>query len=133
MIKISKQADYAFQFIFELSKLESDVLLSLKKFSLQSSISFLFLQKIAKNLREANIIKAVKGKAGGYLLAKPADKISVKEVIDAVDGPYSMMECAKTDHCCEIRKKCKMRHGLEAINRQMIKYFEKLKVTDLSK
>ena len=81
MIKISKQVDYAFQLISELSKLEKNALLSLKTFSIKSNISFLFLQKIARSLRGAKIIKSVKGKNGGYMLVKKADKISVKEVI----------------------------------------------------
>lgn len=131
MIKISKQVDYAFQLIAELAKLEKNASLSLKKFSLQSNISFLFLQKIAKLLREAGIIESIKGKNGGYMLVKPLEKLSVKEVIEAVEGKYSAVECASDAKCCEKNKKCSMKSGFNIINKQINEYFTKLKVTDI--
>lgn len=131
MIKISKQVDYAFQLIARLAKLEKSASLSLKKFSLQSSISFLFLQKIAKLLREAGIIKSIKGKNGGYLLVKPVEKITVKEVIEAVEGPYNTVSCSSDAKCCEKNKKCSMKSGFRIINRQINEYFAHLKVKDI--
>lgn len=131
MIKISKQIDYAFQLIAELAKLKNNVSLSLKKFSLNSSISFLFLQKIAKLLREAGIIRSIKGKNGGYMLIKPAEKISVKEVIEAVEGSYSAVNCVSRVKRCEKNKQCNMKSGFQIINKQIIEYFEKLKITDI--
>lgn len=132
MIKISRQVDYAFQLILELSKLEKNALLSLKRFSNKSNISFLFLQKIAKSLREAVIIRSVKGKNGGYRLVKPADKISIKEVIEAIEGPYGIVECTKKGGSCEKEDHCSVKKGIAKLNKQVIKYFEKLKVTDMA-
>ena len=131
MIKISKQVDYAFQLIAELAKLEKNASLSLKKFSLQSSISFLFLQKIAKLLREAGIIKSVKGKNGGYMLARPVETLNVKKIIEAVEGSYNAVDCAGSAKCCEKNKKCSMKSGFQIISKQINNYFEKLKVTDI--
>ena len=131
MIKISKQVDYAFQLIVELAKLKKNASLSLKKFSLQSSISFLFLQKIAKLLREAGIIGSIKGRNGGYMLTKSAEKISVKEVIEAVEGQYNTVDCASSAKCCEKNKKCNMKSGFQIINKQINEYFEHLKVIDI--
>lgn len=131
MFKISKQADYAFQLILELSALEKGELLSLKKFSNKSSISFLFLQKIAKSLREAGIIESVKGKNGGYKLFKPASSISLKEVVEAVEGPYNAIECNKIDSSCDKIKNCTIRHGVGRVNKQMIQYLEAVTVSSM--
>lgn len=131
MIKISKQVDYAFQLIAELAKLEKSASLSLKKFSLQSNISFLFLQKIAKSLREAGIINSIKGKNGGYMLVKPIETLNVKEVIEAVEGTYNAVDCAGSSKCCQKNKECSMKSGFKMITNQINEYFEKLKVTDI--
>lgn len=131
MIKISKQADYAFQLIVELAKLEKNASLSLKKFSLQSNISFLFLQKIAKSLREANIIRSIKGKNGGYMLIKSPAKISIKEVIESVEGPYSTVDCAGSAKGCKRNAKCRLKPGFKRINKQINEYFKNLKVSDI--
>lgn len=131
MIKISKQVDYAFQLIAELAKLEGSASLSLKKFSLKSSISFLFLQKIAKMLREAGIIQSVKGKNGGYMLVKTIEKLSAKEVIEAVEGRYSAIDCAGNAKCCAKNRQCSMKTGFQIINTQINEYFANLKIADI--
>lgn len=133
MIKISKQTDYAFQLISELSKLDKNAILSLKKFSVKSNISFLFLQKIAKYLREAGIIKSVKGQGGGYMLNKDIKKISIKEVIEAVDGPCNMVECTKEDSCCGKKDCCAIKDGISKISNQMEKILEKTSVASIIK
>ena len=78
MIKLNRQVDYAMQFIFRLSKAKNDQHISLKKFSTESNISFLFLQKIAKALRQAGLVRAELGPQGGYSLQKPIESITLK-------------------------------------------------------
>jgi len=131
MIKISRQVDYALQFILELSKLEKDALISLKKFSIKSNISFLFLQKIARLLKKAGIIIAVKGKDGGYKLSAPASNIKVLEVIEAIEGPYGITDCSSSHKCSKGQNGCNIKRGVNKINSKIINIFESLSVTDM--
>lgn len=133
MIKISRQSDYALQLVSELSALEKGQWLSLKMFSNKSSISFLFLQKIAKKLREAGMIEAIKGKSGGYKLKKPADKITLKSVMEAIEGPYGATDCYKFGKQCQKTDKCKIRHGIGKINNQIIKYLEGVTISSINR
>ncbi len=130
MIKISKQTDYAIQFLLELSKLKKGELLGIKKFSNKSSISFLFLQKIAKLLKEAKLIDAVKGKNGGYFLVKPIKNITLREVMEAIEGKYGLTTCSKDCHCNNT-KTCNLKNGLEKVNKKVIKYIDSFKISDL--
>jgi len=125
MFKISRQVDYALQFVLELSKLENGAFLSLRIFSKKSSISFLFLQKIAKLLREAGIVEATKGKNGGYCLYKPAGRISIVEVVEAVEGPCGATECSKLGGCCGQAGKCGVKKGIAKINKKIIDFLKK--------
>jgi len=99
-------------------------------FSNQSNISFLFLQKIAKSLREADLIISAKGKKGGYKLIKPISSINLKEVIEAVEGQYGVVNCTKSCHC-ERSKICNLKNGLNKVNQQITQYMESLKISDL--
>lgn len=130
MIKLSKQADYALQLLIALSKLEDGELLGLKKFSKESTISFLFLQKIVRPLRESGLVKSVQGKNGGYMLERDINEVSIKEVIDAVDGQYGLSECVKKG--CVHEQRCGLKTGLDKMNRQIVNYMETLKVSDLA-
>lgn len=53
-----------------------------------------FLDAILGELRHAGILHSKKGKGGGYMLARPADKIFVGEVVRALDGPLAPIGCA---------------------------------------
>ena len=53
-----------------------------------------FLDQILSDLRKAGLVYSKKGKAGGYALAKPADGISVGQIIRVLDGPLAPIECS---------------------------------------
>lgn len=122
MLQISKQVDYAVQLLVELKKLEKDEYLSLKKFSKDKKISFLFLQRIARILKKTEIIKSKRGVLGGYFLNKEVKNLSLKKLIIIVDGFFGVSDCTKINFtldnfhkknekcvcpregCCESRK-----------------------------
>lgn len=118
MLSISKQTDYAVELILALSKLKEGELLSLRVFSKQSSISFLFLQRIATYLKEAKLIEAVRGIHGGYRLLKPASQISFREVIEAVQGPFGVLSCTKHEQC-KLELMCTAKHGLRSVEAEI--------------
>lgn len=63
-------------------------------------ISPSFLSKIFQKLEKAGIVEATDGIAGGYRLGRPAERISVQDVIDAVEGQKALFDCQ------EIRARC---------------------------
>ncbi len=63
-------------------------------------ISASFAAKLFPRLEKAGIVQASEGVRGGYRLARPADRISVLDVVDAIEGPKPLFECQ------EIRGRC---------------------------
>ena len=56
--------------------------------------------KVLKSLARAGLVTSVRGAAGGYRLARPAQLISIGEVVKAIDGPLGVTECTSDeDHC----------------------------------
>ena len=88
------------------------------------------MQKIAKSMREAGLIKAVKGKNGGYNLNKPIGKISLKEVMEAVDGEYGIVDCTKKGSCKK-NDLCNIKQGVGRINKEITKYLEKTTINSM--
>lgn len=128
---MTKQVDYALQLIFALNKVKKGDVLSLKKFSTESTISFLFLQKIAKLLREAGVITAVKGPLGGYVLLKSLDMLTLREIVDAVDGPFGVAACTRPGETCTQTHDCTVRPGIKKLQTQMMDILNRTKLTDL--
>jgi Rrf2 family protein len=52
-----------------------------------------YLEHLVARLREAGLVRSVRGAHGGYRLAKPADQIAMLDVVEALEGPIAPMEC----------------------------------------
>ena len=132
MLQFTKETDYGFQLIIALSKLKDGQVLSLRKFSEASKISFLFLQKVARKLREADLVKSNQGAQGGYSLNKPLGKISLKEVLEAIDGECAVSSCLRSGRECRCVKEgeCDVKKIFCKINENFVNYLEKVKLGD---
>ena len=60
-----------------------------------------FTLKILHKLVSAGIVRSYKGAKGGYELAKPAAEITLKDVIETVEGPYTFSRCLDPNHSCK--------------------------------
>ena len=86
---LKKETEYALRLLEAIEEGCSAEPLSLKTFAKDSGISFLFLQRIASKLKDAGIIRARKGKVGGYWLSRPRKAISIIDIIEAIEGPLN--------------------------------------------
>ena len=129
MIKISRQVDYALQFLLRLHRAKPGELVSLKTFCTESSISFLFLQKIARQLRQAGLIEAGKGPSGGYRLTKSLESLSLKTLIEALDQDAGATACLRGEFCAK-ESHCTIKPGIGNFNRQLSALFEQTMVLD---
>ncbi|MGI6264009.1 MAG: RrF2 family transcriptional regulator [Acutalibacteraceae bacterium] len=59
-----------------------------------------FALKIMRKLTAAGIVTSFKGAHGGYTLARPADQITMRQVIEAMEGPYRLSRCLEDGYTC---------------------------------
>ncbi|MBD3360404.1 Rrf2 family transcriptional regulator [Candidatus Peregrinibacteria bacterium] len=97
---------------------------SIKKIAEEKNLSFSFLQKIARMLHEANIIKSERGKYGGYKLAKAPEEIPLKQIIEVLEGRIAIVPCLKsTKTCWDCAEGCEVRSSLQNLNNEIMKCF----------
>lgn len=130
MFKISKQVDYAVRLLRALESLPKGQILSLKRFSKESTISFLFLQRIARRLRSAGLITSKQGAQGGYCLLVPIKDISLQKLIEIVDEPTAPVACLDAKKGCRHEHGCVTKPMFEKIHKQMIELLENTMLTD---
>jgi Rrf2 family protein len=68
-----------------------------------------FLDQLLVTLRRAGLLKSLRGPQGGHMLARPPAKISMSEVIRALDGSTAPMECLPTPGACQLTPGCAIR------------------------
>jgi Rrf2 family protein len=88
-VRISAKADYALRASIELAAAEGIGPVKGERVAQAQEIPLKFLENILGDLRQAGIVRSQRGAEGGYWLARPADEITVAEVIRAVDGPIA--------------------------------------------
>jgi Rrf2 family protein len=68
-----------------------------------------FLERILARLRESGLVKATRGAAGGYQLARPPAAIPVGAIVDALEGAQSLVGCLPDKAACERADGCASR------------------------
>ena len=134
-LHITKKVDYGLFLLAILADENSPDKLSIKTIAEESSISFPFLQKVARLLQQAKIIQAERGKYGGYSLKKNANKLNLKDIIEALDGPIALTSCLKkgaNKSTCKRMATCRIRKGLCQINEAIQKEFLSKTLADIT-
>jgi Rrf2 family protein len=88
-MRTTAKAEYAVRAAVELAAVGTGEPVKAEQIAEAQSIPLNFLENILAELRRAGIVESRRGAAGGYLLARPADAISLADVIRAVEGPLA--------------------------------------------
>ena len=91
-MKLTSRSEYALLALIYLARQKSDVYISAETIAEGQSIPLKFLEQILVVLKRAKYLRSMKGQHGGYALAKPADNITLAEVIRLLDGPLAPTE-----------------------------------------
>jgi Rrf2 family iron-sulfur cluster assembly transcriptional regulator len=103
---------------------------TLGSISERQSISLSYLEQLFGKLRRSNVVASVRGPGGGYCLARPASKITVVDIIVAVDEPLDVTNCsAKGD--CQDGKPCMTHELWYGLNETIHDYLGKINLQQL--
>ncbi len=109
-MRISALEEYGLRCLLALARAGSDGQLSIADIAEKEAISVPYASKLLSILRKAGLVNAVRGRGGGFCIARPASEINMLEVITGLGGPlidpnhcrrYSgnLDECIHTDNC----------------------------------
>ena len=88
-MKITKKGEYALEALLDLAFLYGEKTVTLRELSNKNRIPYKYLEQIMMVLKRNGFVESVKGKFGGYSLARAPKEISLGEVIRAVEGSLS--------------------------------------------
>ncbi|MDH2915683.1 MAG: Rrf2 family transcriptional regulator [Gallionella sp.] len=72
---------------------------TLAAISERQKISLSYLEQLFSKLRKNNVVASVRGPGGGYCLARPASKITIADIVVAVDEPLDATNCGRMGNC----------------------------------
>ncbi|HZL17153.1 MAG TPA: Rrf2 family transcriptional regulator [Polyangia bacterium] len=91
---MSRKARYALRALYALAADEARGPVLIAELAEREKIPRKFLEAILLELKNAGVLRSKKGKGGGYALARPAERITIGEVVRVIDGPLAPIPCA---------------------------------------
>jgi len=120
-MKLTMQGEYAVRAMLELAKQYGNGLISAKELALRQDIPAVFLTKILSTLTKAGLIISQRGSQGGIRLAKEPSGITIKSVIEAVEGPFKLNMCLGEPGECDRKPTCKVHRMWHRAQEAMLK------------
>lgn len=115
MMKVTKLADYGLVIMAKMAETPGSQQTA-GGLALATGLAKPTTTKILKFLTKAALLKATRGKAGGYVLSKSPENTSVLDVIEAVDGKVGMTDCVFEDRPCKKEINCKAGGNLRVLS-----------------
>lgn len=108
LMQIPRRVDYGLRAVIYLSDREPGKCSSIAEIASHQGMPKKFLEKIIQDLVRGGLIQSKRGAAGGYMLARAADTISFRDVIEALEGPIAVNACMDHGAGCDQIPRCTM-------------------------
>lgn len=106
MIAISRQTDYAARLVLHLAALPPDTQVSMGEIAKLRLLPVAFVRRLAGSLVKVGILLTTRGTGGGIRLGRPAEDISLLDVVNAVEGGIVLNQCLDGKHTCPLSHGC---------------------------
>lgn len=132
MLRLSKRVEYALLAV-QVMAAEPHSLVSAKDVADRFGISFTLVAKVLQQLALAGYVQSIRGANGGYRLTHPADRISIANIIEAIEGkPSAIVDCHDShDHDCAAVSCCTIRQPLGILQERISATFASMTIAEL--
>jgi len=132
-MQFTKAEEYGLFGILHLAGKDRSVVTPLSEISKEQEIPEKFLAKIFQSLSKAGIVRSHRGVKGGFTLAVDPGKVTVREVLETIQGPYHLMKCIEDMQTCKKYGNgfCALRELLLMGEQKLISIFEEHTLADL--
>jgi FeS assembly SUF system regulator len=131
MLRISKLTDYATVILARLAA-EPARRFTAGQLASQTHLAAPTVSKLLKQLHRQGLVNSTRGLHGGYLLARPAIEINAAQILDALEGPVALTECASSDNHCCIESSCLVGRAWQRVNIAIRRSLQEITLLELA-
>ncbi len=131
-MRITLESDYALRIVTAIA--ESGKVIDAKTLSEKTLVTQRFTLKILHKLVVGGLVLSFKGVKGGYKLAQRADKITLKNVIELIDGPIAIARCLDSEEGCSLncdKTACIYHNIFDTISLELSKKLDNITISDV--
>jgi Rrf2 family protein len=131
-MKISTKGRYALRIMVDLAQHEGEGYISLKEIADRQQISMKYLEMIIAILGRANFVASLRGKSGGYILAKKPEEYTVGSILRLTEGSLAPVACLECDtNQCPRAEQCITLPMWQELDELIDRYLESVTLKDL--
>ena len=131
-MRITLESDYALRIVTVLA--EHSERTDAKSLSEKTSVTPRFTLKILHKLAVGGIVKSYKGVGGGYVLAVSPSELTLKNVIELIDGPIAIARCIESAEGCALnhdKAACTYHHIFDSLSLDLARKLDKITISDV--
>jgi len=132
VLRMTKLTDYSTVIMSYLARQPQDVH-SVTEVATAVGVATPTTSKILKTLARRELVESVLGAKGGYRLSRPPERISLAEVIDAMEGPFGVTECSVVTGLCSQEAGCPLRGNWQRLNEVLRRALDQVTLAEMSR
>lgn len=133
-MKLSTKGRYGVRAMFDLAMYSGEEAIPLKSVAQREQISEKYLEHLFASLKKAGLIHSIRGAQGGYRLARPAEEITLGDIIRVLEGPVAPTDCVvkgSAGEKCDRASECVMRNVWSRLSDEINAILDSITLADI--
>ena len=131
MLRLSTRGQYGVRAMYEIAQGYPGSPVSIRTISERQDVTVAYLEQILHKLKNAGLIRSIKGPGGGYVLSRPPEEITISDILRELEGPVAITSCLDPSGGCVRVDGCVTHLLWKALGRQIETFLGTIALKDL--
>jgi len=133
MMGLTRKGEYAIRGIIYLARLPQGKVALISEIAAAVDVPQAFLAKIFQNFAKLGLVSSARGTGGGFMLGRPAAKITLREVVEVVEGPIMPNRCLLGVGSCDRAAHCNVHPVWQKVQSQVVDILDSVTIEELAR
>ncbi|RII27279.1 MAG: Rrf2 family transcriptional regulator [Geobacter sp.] len=133
MMELTRKGEYAIRGIIYLARQTPGKMALISEIAEATEVPQTFLAKIFQNFAKLGLVNSYRGTGGGFMLGRPASRITLREVVEAVEGPIIPNRCLMGGSACDFDSHCNVHPVWRRVQSEVVRILESVTIEELAR
>lgn len=132
-MRLTKLTDYGIVLLTYVARRPEGRIHNVPDLAAEAHLPLPTVSKVLKMLQRGGLLVSHRGIKGGYELARPADSITLADILVALDGPIALTDCSSEKGACQLTQLCPARSNLQRVNDAVLGALENINLAEMTR
>ena len=131
-MKLSTRSRYGLRAMMVLAMSQSEDPMMTKEIAERQNLPATYLEQLMLTLRKSGLVNATRGAKGGYVLSRNSTQMTLAQIVEALEGPLDIADCADVPNCCQSPDACALKEIFNSANKALFDIFNSVTLAELA-